>query len=362
MKNKIYLLLILFLSFIFIGEVKAENSNGQIVFNNPYLSSPNATLGSLIQQDNTRYFDFKPNVQYSNVRINFDELTIPRHTDYFLIPFSILNKTNDIYFGCSIEDSTSQELTQFDFTTTYADGTEAQNEGSATTSGIFKYCRQFRTDNDNITINVSFTYTDNVGVNCNVLGNDKEMLAMCPITSGRSDGTKKIKNFVINVSSNETSNFSTYSIRIPNNTFIVKYDSNAQMIDQQQQTNTKLDNIDTSINSSNTSGGESAADDLKNNSAFQDNTGLTSIVTAPLSMINSLTSSCTPIRLPIPYLDTTIELPCIGDLLSSKMGELIQLVKVVINGYICYLIGLDMFKIVKHAKDPNDDRIEVLDL
>lgn len=130
----------------------------------------------------------------------------------------------------------------------------------------------------------------------------------------------------------------------------------------QQQSHQDMQNINNSINNNNVSGANQDANSFVNNQAFQDNTGLTGIITAPLSVINSLTSTCSPIRLPIPYLDTNVEIPCIGDLLSTKMGSVIQLVKVVINGYICYLIGLDMFKIVKHARDPNDDRIEVLDL
>lgn len=348
----------LFFMVFFIGTANAANNNEILKPSNIRIGANNATASTLVKQTNTSYFDFTPNNKNSSFYIYFDNIRLPNNTSYFTIPFSILNNNNNKYYDCSTEYSQDSELTQFNFTTTYADGTESTNEGSARTYGTFKYCSEFRSDNDEIALNITYKLTDNTSYNCNIIGKDNNYEAVCPVPN---ENGKWITFMTFNIITNETNNYNSYNIRFSNFIYAT-IDRNAQMIEQQQETNNKLDNIDSSINSSNTSGGESAADDLKNNSAFQDNTGLTSIVTAPLSMINSLTSSCTPIRLPIPYLDTTIEVPCIGDLLSSKMGELIQLVKVVINGYICYLIGLDMFKIVKHAKDPNDDRIEVLDL
>lgn len=346
MKGK-YITIILLLIFIFIGEVKADScvnlysqywndSNAKInTAGNPGYISQNKTFTSPI-----------------NIANNFNYIKVPMYI--------VLTSQQNIISNINLYETCTNATNVFDsYVITYQDGSTA----SIDAENYRTICNQYNT-NGNATLpyepevqNVvlRLTYGSGGVILCDL---DSNLMATCKIPSGTTNLSITGYQFAFTLSKQS----STIQAGFAGGIYNLCKDSNTQMIEQQEQTNTKLDNIDNSINSSNTSGGESAADDLKNNSAFQDNTGLSSIVTAPLSMINSLTSTCSPIRLPIPYLDTTIELPCIGDLLTSKMGELMQLVKVVINGYICYLIGLDMFKIVKHARDPNDDRIEVLDL
>ena len=120
--------------------------------------------------------------------------------------------------------------------------------------------------------------------------------------------------------------------------------------------------IKNDIKSENVSGAESSADDLKNNSAFQDNTGLSGIISMPLTFVNSLTNTCEPISLTIPYMDVNVSIPCLQPIITNKMPLLANLIKIIVNGFIVYRILLDIFQIVRNAKNPEDDRIEVLDL
>lgn len=120
--------------------------------------------------------------------------------------------------------------------------------------------------------------------------------------------------------------------------------------------------IKDSINSDSTTGAESSADDLVNNSAFNDTTGLSAIISMPLTFVNTLSNSCSPISLTIPYMDYPFQLPCIQSIVNHYAPALVVIIKVIVNGLIIYWVMLDIFKIVKNAKNPDDDRIEVLDL
>ena len=126
--------------------------------------------------------------------------------------------------------------------------------------------------------------------------------------------------------------------------------------------NSNTQDIKDSLNSDNTSGAESSAEDFVDNSAFDDNTGLSAIISMPLTFVNTLSSACSPISLTIPYMDYQFQLPCIQSIVNHYAPALVVIIKVVVNGLIIYWIMLDIFKIVKNAKNPDDDRIEVLEL
>ena len=89
---------------------------------------------------------------------------------------------------------------------------------------------------------------------------------------------------------------------------------------------------------------------------------MSAIISMPLTFVNSLTNTCQPINLTIPYMDADVSIPCMQSVITNKMPLLANLIKIVINGFIVYRILLDIFQIVRNAKNPEDDRIEVLDL
>lgn len=99
-------------------------------------------------------------------------------------------------------------------------------------------------------------------------------------------------------------------------------------------------------------------------SDFSSNTfGLTSIITAPLSLIRSLSSiSCTPLNLPLPFVGGTLTLPCMYSFYSSTFGSLFTLYQTITFGVVAYWVIVRIFNLVKDFKNPDHDEIEVIDL
>lgn len=167
---------------------------------------------------------------------------------------------------------------------------------------------------------------------------------------------------------------SSYSIYLGN---IVDYDSSIvsdfnnsagqkaiqSSIDYQTQVQHQ-DSVNTQniINDDNVSGASSEVDSLINNAAFSDTSGINAIINAPLNFIQNLSSTCQPIQITIPYIDTSVTIPCIYQTIATAMPGVAAILSVAINGFIIYRILLDIVSIVKSAREPDEDRIEVLDL
>lgn len=111
------------------------------------------------------------------------------------------------------------------------------------------------------------------------------------------------------------------------------------------------DNVDSDI-------GTGFFDDF-NNEDF----GLSDIITIPLNTINSLTSkSCQPLSIPIPKTGKNINLPCMTQVYEDNIGSIFSIWQIVSFGLIAYFISIDIFHLVKGFKDPESDKVEVLDL
>lgn len=97
---------------------------------------------------------------------------------------------------------------------------------------------------------------------------------------------------------------------------------------------------------------------------FTDNQhGLTGIITAPLNAIQRLTSStCQPLSVPIPFTNSNVSLPCMTQVYETNIPTVYNIWKIVSFGIIGYFICIDIFHIVKGFKDPESDKVEVLDL
>lgn len=94
-----------------------------------------------------------------------------------------------------------------------------------------------------------------------------------------------------------------------------------------------------------------------------DTHGLTAIITAPLSLISSITSSsCSPLVVPLPYVDKDLTLPCMGSIYSDYFGSFLSIYQVITFGIVAYWVCVRIFNLVKDFKNPDHDEIEVLDL
>ncbi len=92
--------------------------------------------------------------------------------------------------------------------------------------------------------------------------------------------------------------------------------------------------------------------------------GLSSIITAPLSFIKNLSSAtCTPVVLPIPFSkNQNVKLPCLTTMYEEKASSVYNIYKIVITGITAYWVCVRIYALVKGFKDPNDDKIEVMEL
>ena len=124
--------------------------------------------------------------------------------------------------------------------------------------------------------------------------------------------------------------------------------------------NDKLDDINDNLTD----------DNVNNNvisnffSNFQNNDhGLSSIITLPLSSIQSMaTATCSPLSIPIPYTNRNITLPCMSSYYNTHIPLIYNLWQTVSFGLISYFICVDVFRMVKGFKDPESDKVEVMDL
>lgn len=127
------------------------------------------------------------------------------------------------------------------------------------------------------------------------------------------------------------------------------------------QCTSKLDDLNSNITDDNVD--SSSWSNFFNN--FTTNTfGLTSIITAPLNLIQSLTNtSCTDLQLPLPYLQNKyLTLPCMTTIYSQYFGTFFTLYQTITYGIIAYWVCVRIFNLVKDFKNPDHDEIEVVDL
>lgn len=95
-----------------------------------------------------------------------------------------------------------------------------------------------------------------------------------------------------------------------------------------------------------------------------DTHGLTSIITAPLQLIGSITSStCSPLKLDVPFVEgKKLELPCMSSIYKKHFGSFLTIYQIATFGLIAYWVCVRIFALVKDFKDPDKDEVEVMDL
>lgn len=137
---------------------------------------------------------------------------------------------------------------------------------------------------------------------------------------------------------------------------------NQQIIDTTNDVNNSINDLNDSINNSDTSNATNSAGNFF--SGFETDTfGLTSIITAPLDLIGSITSSsCSPLPLTIPYVDKPFNLPCMTTIYETYFGNFLTIYQTITFGIVAYWVCVRIFNLVKDFKNPDHDEIEVVDL
>lgn len=141
----------------------------------------------------------------------------------------------------------------------------------------------------------------------------------------------------------------------------IKENTEKQLEEQKKQLEEQKKTNET-LKDDNTQGAQDSAGGFFNDFTT-DTHGLTAIITAPLSLISKITSSsCSPLVLPLPYVDKDLTLPCMGHIYSSYFGSFLSIYQVITFGVVAYWVCVRIFNLVKDFKNPDHDEIEVLDL
>ncbi len=159
----------------------------------------------------------------------------------------------------------------------------------------------------------------------------------------------------------------SYTCQVGANSIITNNNINTDKIidnqnKNQQQTNQKIDKIDDTLNDDNVTGSKDKFNSFFND--FQtDDFGLSGIITAPLSTIKSITSvTCSPLVLPLPFVNENLTLPCIRSIFEKHFSSLLLIYQTITTGILSYYIIVRLFNLVKDFKNPEHDEIEVMDL
>jgi len=137
---------------------------------------------------------------------------------------------------------------------------------------------------------------------------------------------------------------------------------NQQIIEQNKETNNKLDDLNNNLTDDNVDGAINSGNDFFDNFKDEDY-GFSDIVKMPLTFINKITSStCTPLTFPLPFVDTNVELPCMMPIYRNYFGNILTIYQTITFGMVAYWVCINFFRMVKNFKNPDNDEIEVLDL
>lgn len=133
--------------------------------------------------------------------------------------------------------------------------------------------------------------------------------------------------------------------------------------EQQKKTNEELKKTNDTLTDDDVSDSTNKANEFF--SGFTTDTfGLTSIITAPLTLIGSITSStCSPLGLKVPFVENkTLNLPCMSSIYQQHFGSFLAIYQTITFGIIAYWVCVRIFALVKDFKNPDTDKVEVLDL
>lgn len=285
----------------------------------------------------------------------------------FKIDFTDILNTNDVDFielTMFTSEPTTTELTSNNigrYCTKYSSEFAGYAEGNIPT---YDYtCQSFReyTTGETTTVidndyklsnfNIYVITTDDQYLSCTITSTGK---IQCP--TNRKNLKSVVTHFIFK--SNHITHM-RYAINIDYNLYI---DSNSKVQSSVDNIKDSTNDIKDSINNDNVDDSTNTASNFFNNFST-DTHGLTGIITAPLNAIQSLTSkTCSPLVLPLPFVDKDLTLPCMREIYVDNFGAFMNIYDVITLGIISYWIMVRIFALVKDFKNPDHDEIEVMDL
>ena len=276
----------------------------------------------------------------------------------------LINVDNDSY-NLTLGTATSR---WWDFGTTFTTN-NADDYIVFPFSGIIGY-EQYNLSTDHYNFEANDIYLS-ISIISNIGGNNKACeiqnnMIVCPVNKG---ATYTAMNFEFWLGRTWVNSSPVINLKISQYPTLYKANSSA-IIDSQKESTQAITNQTQQqqqqhqeMMESNTTQAESDASDFFGNFTQSDHGGLNSIVTAPLNTIRSLlTNSCTNLVLPLPFVNENITLPCMNDIYTTHFGLFFSLYQTIILAIISYRCIRSIFFDIHGFTDPDDDRIEVMDL
>lgn len=129
-----------------------------------------------------------------------------------------------------------------------------------------------------------------------------------------------------------------------------------------EKSNKKLEDINNKLTDDNVDSSTNKGSSFFNNFDSGDEGSLTDIVSLPLDFVQHLNDTCQPFTIPTGKLGN-ITIPCLSSIWSgTSFAGIINTASLIINGIICYKLLTSLFLFFKELKDPDDDKVEVMNL
>ena len=185
-------------------------------------------------------------------------------------------------------------------------------------------------------------------------GHDGRMITNVSCEKGHISGS-----FYVNVGSYFTNTIGWYGISELSIHYDDEVDATSQTLNDIKNNTKETNDL---IKNDNVDGANTQGSSFFSN--FSSNThGLSGIVSSPIRLINSLSSStCSPLTFTIPFVNSQVALPCMSSIYSTHFPTLLSIYQLITTGLIAYKILINLFGVVKGLQDPDSSRIEVVDL
>lgn len=238
-----------------------------------------------------------------------------------------------------------------------------------TQSGSNYYCSDFVTDTGQqitayrpyISLNAYLQYTSGYTDNCEVDYNKNYI--SCPIINASGLNLKSLIVAYRVYYVEGGNNYFRFGLGLKMNGWSNDAYTTQQAIENQTQQQEQQHNETMSyFSDTNMTETNSTATSFFDNFSDTDHGGLSSIITAPLTVINSMLSN-TCVAPSATWKGATITLPC-GNMFWDRPGasDLRNLLNVFYGGFVCYYAIRRLFLLIEGMKDPTHDNIEVAEL
>lgn len=147
---------------------------------------------------------------------------------------------------------------------------------------------------------------------------------------------------------------------------MTNYDETISFIDRNDQEIEKNIKFTKSIQQIWEQGFEKGGENFINGEFFTGNIeGYFLIVKAPFDFFNDLLDdsiTCQPIDIPIPFLNSEIHLDCLSSFFQSILGNFYNILFILLNSLLAYRITIRNLDTITDVLNPDDDKLEVINL